>query len=59
MTVFDCRGKSSYQVPAYTDFYRRFGDKYDWIAYIDVDEFITFSDESGIRTIDEYLHLFD
>ena len=59
VTVFDCRGKSRYQVPAYTDFYRRFGDKYDWIAYIDVDEFITFSDESGIRTIDDFLHTFD
>lgn len=59
VTIVDCRGKSRYQVPAYTEFYCQFGDKYDWIAFIDVDEFITFSEKSGIRTIDEFLHLFD
>jgi hypothetical protein len=59
VTILDCRGKIMYQRPAYTDFYHRYGAVYDWIAYIDVDEFITFSESSGIHTIDEFLHTFD
>ncbi len=59
VTVFDCRGKIKYQKPAYADFYHRYGNNYDWIAFIDVDEFITFSEKSGIRTINEFLHTFD
>lgn len=57
--IVDCRGKTSYQDPAYTHFYKTFGKQFDWIAFIDVDEFITFSDESGIRTIKEFLARFD
>ena len=59
VTVIDCRGKTAYQNVAYTDFYKRFGKAYDWIAYIDVDEFITFSEESGLRSIKDFLSRFD
>ena len=59
VTVIDCRGKLAYQNTAYTDFYKRFGKEYDWIAYIDLDEFITFSEDSGIRTIGDFLGRFD
>lgn len=56
--IVDCRGKTSYQDPAYTDFYNAYGKQFDWIAFIDVDEFITFSKESGIHTIKEFLARF-
>jgi len=59
VTILDCRGKIMYQQTAYTEFYRTYGNQFDWIAYIDVDEFITFSENSGIHTIDEFLHTFD
>ena len=59
VTVIDCRGKLAYQNTAYTECYRRYGKEYDWIAFIDLDEFITFSEESGIRTIDGFLGRFN
>ena len=59
VTIIDCRGKTAYQNVAYTDFYKRFGKRYDWIAYIDVDEFITFSEQSGLRNIRDFLARFD
>ena len=57
--VLDCRGKVNYQKRAYTEFYRKYGNTYDWIAYIDVDEFITFNESTNIKTINEFLHTFD
>ena len=59
VTVIDCRGKTAYQNVAYTEFYKGLGKGYDWIAYIDIDEFITFSEESGLRSIKEFLSRFD
>ena len=59
VTVIVCRGKTAYQNTAYTSFYQRYGKEYDWIAYIDVDEFITFSKESGIKNINDFLSRFD
>ena len=59
VTVIDCRGKLAYQNAAYTDFYKQYGHEYDWVAFIDLDEFITFSDDSGIQTMDDFLGRFD
>jgi hypothetical protein len=59
VTILDCRGKKAYQNKAYTSFYKQYGHLYDWIAFIDVDEFITFSEGSGLHTIDEFLGRFD
>ena len=59
VTVLDCRGEKAFQNKAYTRFYKEYGKEYDWIAYIDVDEFITFSEESRLRTIDEFLNRYD
>lgn len=59
VTIIDCRGKRAYQTIAYADFYKSFGSQYDWITFIDVDEFITFSKESGICKIDEFLGRFN
>lgn len=59
VSVLDCRGKKAYQNIAYTSFYKQYGHQYDWIAFIDIDEFITFSEESGLHSIDEFLGRFD
>lgn len=37
------------QVAAYNDFYRRFGGKYDWVLYIDVDEFLVLRGYPNVR----------
>ncbi|MGV8093839.1 MAG: glycosyltransferase family 2 protein [Mangrovibacterium sp.] len=55
VSIIDCRGKKAYQSVAYTEFYNLYGDKYDWIAFIDADEFITFSEASGYLHINDYL----
>jgi hypothetical protein len=59
VSILDCRGEKAYQNKAYTSFYKQYGHLYDWIAFIDVDEFITFSKESGLHAIDEFLGRFD
>ena len=59
VTILNCRGEKAFQNKAYTSFYKQYGSQYDWIAFIDVDEFITFSKESGLKTIDEFLVRFD
>jgi len=56
VTIIDCRGKKAYQAIAYTEFYHEYGNSYNWIAYIDVDEFITFSNTSGYSNLSDYLN---
>lgn len=58
VTILDCRGKLSYQTKVYTMFYNEYRNLYDWIAFIDIDEFITFAPQSGLRTIEEFLRNF-
>ena len=41
------RGKELAQMPSYTECYSEYKNKYDWIAFIDIDEFINL-DDSGI-----------
>lgn len=59
ITIVDCRGKKAFQNKAYTSFYKQYGHHFDWIAFIDVDEFVTFSERSGIQSVDEFLGRFD
>lgn len=59
VSIINCRGEHAYQNKAYTSFYKSYGNQYDWIAYIDIDEFITFSEKSAIHNIDEFLCRFD
>ena len=44
--IIDFRGREVAQLPSYQDCYDRFNNQYDWIAFFDVDEFLTFSDGS-------------
>jgi hypothetical protein len=47
----DVRGKIKYQVPAYNDFYSKFGNKIYYAAMIDIDEFIVFNPNQPIQDI--------
>lgn len=38
--VINCHGKQQFQMPAYKKFYEINKDKFDWIAYFDLDEYL-------------------
>ena len=44
---------TGYQNPAYTDCYQRFGQEYDWIGFLDFDEYVMFDDKD--MTLPEFL----
>lgn len=46
------RGKELAQIPSYNDCYRQYKDKYDWIGFWDIDEFLEFD---SAKTISEFL----
>lgn len=48
----DCKNKKSHQLKGYTECYETYGNDYDWIIFIDIDEYITLSKH---KSIDEYL----
>lgn len=48
----DWRGAKFIQIPAYNDCYHEFSDRYDWIGFWDIDEFLEFE---HTRTIQEFL----
>lgn len=48
----DARGKHRYQLEAYSDCYNEYKDRYDWIGFFDVDEFLEIRDG---KTINEFL----
>ena len=48
----NARGKHRYQLEAYSECYNTYKDEYDWIAFIDVDEFIALYEDN---TIQEFL----
>lgn len=49
VTIIDVRGQKKAQLKVYNAFYYTF--EFDWCAFIDIDEFITFSPASKIQTI--------
>ena len=52
--ILDFRGRKVAQLSAYQDCYDRFNKLYDWIAFFDIDEFLTISD--GNDDIHRFLH---
>lgn len=42
--IVDFRGKVASQLDAYSDMYQKYGAYYDWIAFVDCDEFLTIGD---------------
>ena len=44
------------QVKAYNDFYKRYGKLYDWVLYLDVDEFLILN---GYNNVEDYVSSLD
>jgi len=57
LNVVNYRGLKGVQINAYRDCFDNFD--FDWCAFIDCDEFITFSEKSGFCNINEYLQTID
>lgn len=57
--VIDYRGRKNFQLAAYNECYKNNGCLFDWIAFIDLDEFITFGPEAGTDQINVFLKEFD
>lgn len=55
VTIIDYRGKTAAQLSAYNECYESNRNNFDWIAFIDIDEFITFGAECTQKTINQYL----
>lgn len=45
--IVDFRGRTLAQAAAYQDCHERYGKEYDWIAYFDCDEYLTFADDTN------------
>ena len=48
--VIDYRNKTLCQIPAYEECYNKHSNEYDWIAFFDFDEYLTFINESNIKS---------
>lgn len=53
--VIDFRGRKVCQLDAYNDCYKRFGRKYDWMAFFDIDEFLTILNPYYKRDVKRFL----
>lgn len=53
ISVLDVRGKKYMQKIVYNECYRTYD--FDWCAFIDIDEFITFNPKSGYTNIKQFL----
>lgn len=51
--VHDARGLKYVQKKVYQECYDN--EEFDWCAFIDIDEFITFTPKSGIKSIEDFL----
>jgi hypothetical protein len=47
--IIDVRGLSSIQIPIYNYCYRKNKDIYDWIGFIDIDEYLYIKNEKNIK----------
>lgn len=51
ITIIDVRGQKKVQLKVYNSFYRTYD--FDWCAFIDIDEYISFNPDSNISQIDQ------
>lgn len=49
ITIFDWRGIRDLQIKCYTECYLKLKNEYDWIAFIDLDEFIILENDTDIH----------
>ena len=47
--IIDVRGKKAYQMKAYEEYFKNNYDKYDWICYFDVDEYLYLVHDKNIK----------
>ena len=47
--IIDARGKKAFQMEAYTEYFNNNKDKYDWICYFDIDEYLAFNHCKNIK----------
>ena len=55
VTVVNVRGRRRHQLRAYRHYGRHFSADYQWTAYIDIDEFLAFTPESGYKSVGQFL----
>ena len=57
VTVFNHHNDATVyrQMRYYSNYVRMYKDEYDWIACIDVDEFVTFAGDSGFNNVNDFL----
>lgn len=55
VTIIDYRGKNTAQLTAYNECYANIRKDFNWIAFIDIDEFITFGEDNPHNNINSYL----
>lgn len=46
--IEDARGKTCFQYPAYMECYQKYKEKYNWIAFFDIDEFLELRKHNNI-----------
>lgn len=46
--IEDYRGKTKCQMNGYTEMYKKYGNEYDWIAFLDFDEFLILPNHKSI-----------
>ena len=56
VTIYPYFNRKAQQVKAYTECYRERNLEFDWMAFLDIDEFLTFSNKSTYSNIHDYLH---
>ena len=49
VTIIPAYDKVQYQMPAYKDAYRKYGNLYDYLIYIDIDEYIMLQQDTHIN----------
>ena len=50
ITVINCRGQKNCQHKVYNECYKKYGNIFDWIAFIDCDEFIKLQHKKSIKS---------
>lgn len=60
VTIIEVPDRSAYQMTAYNECYSRASKDFDWVCFIDIDEYLTFeSSPNGPQSIQDFVKRFD
>lgn len=60
VTIIEVPNKPSYQITAYNECYKRSSKDFDWVCFIDIDEYLTFDVRfDGPKCIQDFVQRFD